>query len=73
MGLFVMGPVAEALRGAAAAAAPSGGGAASGARRVLEALVPLAYRPAVKAALLDLGAAGARLARARLRQFGLGM
>lgn len=45
MGLFVMAPIAEALR--AAAAAP-GGGAGSAARRCLDVLVPLAYRPAIK-------------------------
>ncbi len=47
MGLFVMGPVAEELR--ATAAAPGAGIASGAARRCLDVLVPLSYRPAIKA------------------------
>ena len=53
MGAFLAAPLADALADAAAPAAP-----ASAARAALECAVPLAYRPAVKAALLDLGAVG---------------
>jgi len=65
MGVFLMGPLVDTLKtaaaGAAAAAAPAtpapGAVAAAhaAARRALEVVVPLAYRPALKAALLDLG------------------
>ena len=54
MGPFLSRPLADALADAAAPASPLATG-----RAVLETLVPLAYRPAVKAALLDLGAASA--------------
>lgn len=57
MGLFLAGPLAEELRAATAAEAPLVAG-----RRVLEVLVPLVYRPAIKAALLQLETA-AGLAR----------
>lgn len=43
-----MEPLREELRAVAASAAPL-----HDARRLLEVLVPLAYRPAIKAALLD--------------------
>lgn len=43
MGVFLAGPLAEELRAAPAAEVPLAAG-----RRVLEVLVPLAYRPALK-------------------------
>ncbi len=43
MGVFLAGPLVEELRAAPASEAPLAAG-----RRVLEVLVPLAYRPALK-------------------------
>jgi hypothetical protein len=50
MAPFLAEPLLEELRGAAETAVPL-----HDARRLLEVLVPLAYRPAIKAALLDAG------------------
>ena len=50
MGKFVLGPLEVALQTAVASDVP-----ANDARIVLEVLVPLVYRPALKAAMLDVG------------------
>ncbi|CAL8468510.1 g8050 [Coccomyxa elongata] len=54
MGAFMVGPLMEELAEAAQPSKPL-----FDARRCLEVLVPLAYRPAIKAALLDAGCAAA--------------
>lgn len=73
MGVFLMAPLVDILKYASAAAAGTAAGTAAApppsrasmaathtaARRALEVVVPLAYRPALKAALLDLDAVDA--------------
>ena len=56
MGVFLAGPLAEELRAAPGAEAPL-----PAARRILEVLVPLVYRPAVKVTAPSLMAAASLL------------
>lgn len=56
MGPFLSEPLVESLR---SAASPASGAPLADSRRVLELTVPLVYRPALKAAMLDAGAASA--------------